>query len=126
MESAGRAAADPAIENQLHLVGSSDIQVLANDFLEEDPAGDRTIQDLGQRELGLQHRDLIPVTGLPVFPRKWMRQLAEPFPQQAIDLLPRQAVAERLNSFGIVARQDAVIQRLITDASLVSCCFTYS
>jgi hypothetical protein len=55
---------------------------------------------------------------LPIFAGKGMRQLAEPLPQQPVNLLGRQTVAERLNSLGIVARQDAVIQRLIIDASV--------
>jgi hypothetical protein len=43
------------------LAWPSDVQVFPDHFLEEDPAGDRTIQDLGQRELGLQNRNPIPV-----------------------------------------------------------------
>ena len=47
-----------------------------------------------------------------------MRQLAEPFPQQPIDLLPRQAVAQSLHSLGVVARQDPVNQRLVADSAV--------
>ena len=75
------AAADSTIKNQLHLTGPADIQILPNDFLEEGPPGDRAVQNLGERKLGLQNRDLLPVTGLPIFGGKWVRQLAEPFPQ---------------------------------------------
>ena len=74
------ATGDPAIENQLHLIGPSDIQVLANHFFEEDASADRAVQDLGQRELRLQDGELVPVTGLPVWPGEGMGQFAEPFP----------------------------------------------
>ena len=40
-EPAWGVAADPAVKNQLHLIRSPDIQVLANDFLQQDPATDR-------------------------------------------------------------------------------------
>ena len=37
-EAAGRAAVDPAAEDQLHLVGTAEIEVLADHLLEEQPA----------------------------------------------------------------------------------------
>ncbi len=39
---AGSAAADPAIEDQRHLTGPSDIQVFPDHFLEKDPPGGRS------------------------------------------------------------------------------------
>ena len=38
------------------LVGAADVEVVADDLLEEDPAGRRFVQHLGQGELGLQDR----------------------------------------------------------------------
>src|SRR5450755_4034859 len=52
-----------------------------------------------------------------------MGQFAEPFAQQSIDLLRRQAVTNRLHPPRIFARQDAVIQSLITDAPIVQLLF---
>ena len=54
-ELAGCPAVDPTIEDQLHLARPSDIQILADDFLEEDSPADGAVQHLGQRELDLQH-----------------------------------------------------------------------
>ncbi len=88
-ESAGCAAADAAIKDHLHLARPSDIQVLPNHLLEEDPPGDRAVQNLGQRELGLQNGELLAVTGLPILGGKGVRQLAEPLAQQGVDLLSR-------------------------------------
>jgi hypothetical protein len=52
-ELTGRTSADAAIEDQLHLAGSADVQVLADDFFEEHAAGYWPIQHLGERELRL-------------------------------------------------------------------------
>ena len=57
------APAHPAIEDQLHLAGPPDVQVLADDLLEEDATGHRSIEHLRQRELGLQDRRLVAVPG---------------------------------------------------------------
>ena len=85
----GVRSADAAVEDQLHLIGPADVEVLADDFLEEDAAGDGPVQNLGQRELGLQDRELIAVAGLPICGGEGMRQLAQPLPQQRVDLLRR-------------------------------------
>ncbi|MGO8959090.1 MAG: hypothetical protein ACLQFR_17240 [Streptosporangiaceae bacterium] len=39
----------------------ADVEVVPDELLEEDPPADRLVQYLGEGELGLQHRDLIPV-----------------------------------------------------------------
>jgi hypothetical protein len=41
-------------EDQLHVIGPADVQILADHFLEENPTGSRLVQDLGQRELCLE------------------------------------------------------------------------
>ena len=56
-------ADDPAAEDEPDLVRPADVQVVADDLLEEDPPGDRRVQHLGEGELRLQHRDLVPVPG---------------------------------------------------------------
>ena len=60
---AGRAAGDAPIEDQLHLIRTTDVEILANHFFEETAARERPIEHLGQRELGLQNRELIPIAG---------------------------------------------------------------
>ena len=69
-EPTGRAARDPTIEDQLHLIGPADVEILADDLFEEAAPGDGTIKDLGQRELGLQDRELIPIPGGAMGPGK--------------------------------------------------------
>ena len=109
------APANAPLEDQLHLTGPADIEVLANHFLEERAPGHRPVQHLGERELRLQDRDVVAVARRPVRRRERMRQPAQPLPQQRIDLLGRQSFAQRLRPRRILAGQDAVIQRLVAD-----------
>ena len=62
----GGASADAPVEDQLHVVGSSHVEVLAHHLLEEDPSGHRPVEDLDARKFGLQHRDVIADALLPV------------------------------------------------------------
>jgi hypothetical protein len=43
-EASGRAPGHPAVKDQLHLIGPADVQVLADDFLEEDPAAEGSVR----------------------------------------------------------------------------------
>jgi hypothetical protein len=38
---------DTAVEDQLHVIGPANVQILANHFLEENPASSWLVQDLG-------------------------------------------------------------------------------
>jgi len=103
---------DPAPEDQLHLVRPAEVQVLADDRLEEDPPGEGPVQELGQRELRLEDRAVVPVAGLAVGRGERVRQPAEPLPEKGIDLGGRQPIAEGLESARIGAGADAVVQGL--------------
>ena len=82
---AGGTAGDLAIEHQADLAGTADIEVLADHLLEEDPSGHRLVEHLGERELGLQDRELVAIAGGAITGRKRMRQASQPFAQQPID-----------------------------------------
>jgi hypothetical protein len=69
---------DSAVEDQADLVGAADVEVVADHLLEEDPAGDRAVQRLGQGELGLQDRQVIPVAGGAVGRTERVRQDRQP------------------------------------------------
>ena len=77
---------------------------------------DRAIEHLGQRELRLQDRDLIAVAGLAVGGGERVRQAIQPLAQQPLDRFRRQAVANLLQTLGIGAVMDAVVERLKGDA----------
>jgi len=90
-ESAGggaRAGAhEPAVEDQADLVGASNIEVIPDDLLEEDPSRGGLVEHLGQGELGLQDRDLIPVAGCVVGVGEGVGQDRQPLVQQRLDML---------------------------------------
>ena len=72
----------------------------------------RPIQDLGQRELGLKDRHVVAIAGRAILGGERMGKTRQPFPQQLVDLGGRETVAELLQSSGIGAAQDAVVQSL--------------
>jgi hypothetical protein len=49
------------LEDELDTVGTSEVQVLADELFEEEPTGERTVQDLGERELGLEDGEVVGV-----------------------------------------------------------------
>src|ERR1700730_145957 len=85
-ETTGSGFGDPTIKDQLYLFGPPDIQVLADYILEENSPADRTIQNLGEGQFDLQNRNLVSVSRLPVARGKGMRQAAQPFAEERIDL----------------------------------------
>jgi hypothetical protein len=55
-----RAAADrTGVEDETDLIGAADVEVVADDLLEEDPTRGRCVEHLGQGELGLQDRQVV-------------------------------------------------------------------
>ena len=66
--------------------------------------GDRLIEDLGERELGLPDGDLVSIARGAVARWKRMRQAAQPFAQQLIDLDRRQSIPQPLCQFGVGTR----------------------
>src|SRR6202521_941602 len=108
-EPAGCAPVDPSVEHQADLAGAADIEVLADHLLEEDAPGDRLVEHLGERELGLQDGEIVAIARGTVARREGMRQAAKPFAQQLIDLGLRQALAQPLRQLGVGTGLDAVV-----------------
>jgi hypothetical protein len=73
-ERSRRPAADPAVEDQPHFLGATEIEVLADHLLEEQAAMHGPIEHLGQGELGLQDRDVVTITRLAIGAGKRVRQ----------------------------------------------------
>jgi hypothetical protein len=99
--------------------GPTEVEVLANEVLEEQPPAQRAIQHLGQAELGLKDGQLVPVPGLAVPARERMRQAVQPLAEKRVDLLGRQAVAQRLQAPRIGTPPDAIVERLEGDPALL-------
>ena len=107
-----------AVKDQLHVFGASEINVVAQHLLEEQPARERTIKDLRAGELGLLNKQLIAEAGRTVFGRKRMRQPLGPLLPEGLDLGGRQAIADLLKPLGSGATANAVVKRFEGDALL--------
>ena len=66
MSREGRGGSDGGVEDETDLIGAADVEVVADDLLEEDPTRDRCVEHLGQGELGLQDRHVVAVAGGPI------------------------------------------------------------
>ena len=106
------------IKDQLHHVWTSEVEILPDDLLEENAATQRTVQDLGQGELGLQNGQVIAVAGLVILGRVGMRQAGQPAAQQTVDLRWPQFIANGLESRPVVTGDEPIIQRLVADPFL--------
>ncbi len=109
----GRAGAHTPVEDQLDLIRSPEVEVLANDLLEKRPARRGTVQHLREAELGLPDRQPITIAGAAIPRGKRVGQTRQPLAPQGLDLRPRQAIAQRLQLRGRGAGEDAVVQGLI-------------
>ena len=114
----GRLPGDAAVENQLHLIGTAEVEILADDLFEEAAAGARPIEDLGQGEFGLEDRQLIAIARGAVGGGEGMRQAAEPLAEDRVDLRGIERVGDTLHACRRVAGPDAVVERLVGDAAL--------
>jgi hypothetical protein len=108
------AAVDGPAEDQADPVGPAEAGVVADDLLEEDPPADGPVRHLGQRELGQQYRDVIPVSGSAVCGGERVRH-GQPFAQQRVDLRRDQTVADGLQGGRVIDGGKAVVQRLEAD-----------
>ena len=85
-KAAGGPARDASVEDQLHLVRTAEVEIFSDDFFEETAAGERPIEDLGQRKLCLQDREMVPIARSAVRGREGMREAPEPLAEDRVDL----------------------------------------
>lgn len=104
------AAVDPPAEDQADL-RSAQVEVVAEHLFEEDPPGHRLVQHLGQRELGLQDRQVVPVPGGPIGRRERVRQDRQPLTKQRVDLIRSQLLADGLQRRRVVHVGERVVHR---------------
>src|SRR5262245_22160322 len=109
---------DTPPEDELHMIGTTDVEVLADHLLEEDAARQGPIQNLGQGELCLKDRQIVSIASRAIFGAERMGQPCQPFAEQSLDLVSREAVAKLLEPSRVHAGKDAVIQSLEGDSLL--------
>jgi hypothetical protein len=110
--------AHPPVEDQLHVVGSAEVEVLADDLLEEDPSGDGAVQHLGQGALRLQDGEVVAIARRAVLRGKGLRQPCQPFAQQGVDTFGSETIGQGLGALGMGTTAQPVGQGLESDAFL--------
>ena len=86
MSREGRGGSDGGVEDETDLIGAADVEVVADDLLEEDPTRDRCVEHLGQGELGLQDRHVVAVAGGPIGAVNGCGESGQPLALQRIDI----------------------------------------
>jgi hypothetical protein len=99
----------------LHLIGPTEVEILADDFLEEAAARVRSVKHVRERELRLEDRELIAVAGGAVGRCKGMGQATQPLPEDRVDLGGIEGVRDALHAPAVGTRPDAVVQRFERD-----------
>jgi hypothetical protein len=87
-------------------------------LLEEDPPRHGPVEHLGQGELGLQDRHVIPVPGGAVDVGERVRQDRQPPVQQRLDLFGSEPVTDLLQPGRVVDLRGRVVQRDEPDPGL--------
>lgn len=100
------------------MVGPADVEVLADDLLEEHAPLLRAVEDLRERELRLQDGGLVTQPRGAVCGRERMRQPRQPLARQGVDLGGAELTADLCQPLGILATQDAVVERFEGNALL--------
>jgi hypothetical protein len=99
----------------LHLVGATDVEIVANDLLEEFSTVDGTVEDLGETDLHLKDGKLVAVPGGAVFGGEGMWQSFEPTAKEGVDVVGAEGTANLLQCFRVLAAEETVVERLIAN-----------
>ena len=99
------AQADLAVEDDVDLVRPADVDVVADQLLEGDPAGGGPVQRHGGGELGLLDRQLPAVIRLFIFAGERVRQPGQPLAGEPVDRPLRHADRAYRDALTDLARQ---------------------
>lgn len=83
------APVDAAIKDELNLIRAAEIEVFTDHLFEKQAAMHGAIERLGQRELGLEDRDVVAEAGFSIRGGERVRKKVQPLAKQAVDLLWR-------------------------------------
>ena len=71
-KTAGCASGDPAVENELHLLGATNVEVFSDNIFKENAARDGSVEYLREGQFDLENGELITVSGMSISGRKRM------------------------------------------------------
>ena len=95
---------------------ASQVQVFLDDGFKELPTPPWVREDLGAADFDLPDREMVAITGLPVFGRMGHRQAFNPFVNKGLNLFWPQLVADGLQLLRFLAGQETIIQNFTGDA----------
>ena len=105
-------AGDPTGKQQAHAVGPAEVQIVADDRLEEVAALHRTVEGLGETGFELVDGEAMRVAGGPVDGGERPRQALRPPVEERLHVGGRELVTPGLQAGGLRTRQEAVVQTL--------------
>src|SRR5262249_25644713 len=97
-----------AAEDELDLVGSTQVQVVGDQALDQAASATRGIEDQGPRDLDLAHGELPPVAALPLGRAQRGGDDIHPAVEEGLDLLRAEAVTDSLQPSRVAASGEAV------------------
>ena len=115
-EAPWRAFGDASREDQADLPRSAQVEILADDRLEQVAARKRALQHVGAGKLRLQNRELIAVTGGPIRGRERMRQTGEPLAHHRLETPLIESIENRVQALGIGTGAHPVVECRERDA----------
>src|SRR6266508_3143195 len=115
---AGRAFGDPAVEDDLHLIGASQIQVVSDDSLEESAGSARGVEHDGARYLDLTHRQLPPIARRTISGGERGRDDRSPTVEEGLEVGGAETVTDLLQGGRIITGGEPGGQLAEADASL--------
>ena len=112
-------ARDAAAEDRLHVVGASDVEVLADGLLERDPAADRAVEHLREGALRLEDREVVADPLRAILRREGMGKPRRPLAEQRVDRPGAGLPGDALHGRGIGAARDPAVEGLERDRALL-------
>ena len=113
LEASRRASCDLTVDDQRHLLGASQIEMVPDGGLEAGPAVDGPIEHCGVGDLHLSRREVPVEPGCPVSVDQWAGQPGQPLLQAGTEMTGRELLAQPVRRRWILDRSQPVVDRLV-------------
>src|SRR5579864_2766811 len=116
-EGGGRCRAlDPDGKQKPHAIGASEVEILADECLEEVPSLYRAVEHVGETYLKLRDGETMIVAGRAIRDGRWPGQPLRPAIEEGLHVGRAQRVACSLEGRGIRAGQESIVEARAPDA----------